>query len=70
MSFIMGYAGEKTDIDVAEGAAQESPYVADLSFFSSIFQNKSHFDKYGCQNVCLPSVHDPATIGRVTLRGG
>ena len=37
MSLIMGYAGEKTEIDVAKGAAQESPYVADLSFFSSIF---------------------------------
>ena len=37
MSFIMGYARGKTDIDVAEGAVQESPYIADLPFFSSIF---------------------------------
>jgi hypothetical protein len=37
ISLILGYAGKETIIDVAKGAAQESPYVADLSFFSSIF---------------------------------
>jgi hypothetical protein len=37
ISLVLGYAGKETIIDVAKGAAQESPYVADLSFFSSIF---------------------------------
>jgi hypothetical protein len=37
ISLILGYAGKETIIDVAKGAAQESPYAADLSFFSSIF---------------------------------
>ena len=37
ISLILGYAGKETIIDVAKGAAQESPYVADLSFFSFIF---------------------------------
>ena len=37
ISLILGYAGKETIIDVTKGAAQESPYVADLSFFSSIF---------------------------------
>ena len=37
ISLILGYAGKETIIDVAEGATQESPHVADLSFFSSIF---------------------------------
>ena len=37
ISLVLQYAGKETIIDVAKGAAQESPYVADLSFFSSIF---------------------------------
>ena len=37
ISLVLGYAGKETIIDVAKGAAQESPHVADLSFFSSIF---------------------------------
>ena len=37
VSLFLGYAGKETVIDVTKGAAQESPYVADLSFFSSIF---------------------------------
>ena len=37
LSLILGYAGKKTIIDVAKGAVQESPYVSDLSLFSSIF---------------------------------
>jgi hypothetical protein len=37
LSLILGHAGKETIIDVAKGAVQESPYVADLSLFSSIF---------------------------------
>jgi hypothetical protein len=37
ISLILGYAGKETIIDVAKGAVQESPYITDLSFFSSIF---------------------------------
>jgi hypothetical protein len=37
ISLVPGYAGKETIIDVAKGAVQKSPYVADLSFFSSIF---------------------------------
>ena len=37
ISLVLGYAGKETIIDVAKGAAQESPHVANLSFFSSIF---------------------------------
>ena len=37
VSLVLGYAGKEAVIDVAKGAAQESPYVADLSLFSSIF---------------------------------
>jgi hypothetical protein len=34
---VLGYAGKETVIDAAKGAAQESPNVTDLSFFSSLF---------------------------------
>ena len=37
ISLVLRNAGKETIIDEAKGAAQESPYVADLSFFSSIF---------------------------------
>ena len=37
ISLVLGYAGKETIIDVAKGAVQESPYVADLSLFSFIF---------------------------------
>ena len=37
ISLTLGYAGKKTIIDATSGSAQESPYVADLSTFTSIY---------------------------------
>ena len=37
MSFILGLGWKEVRLDAANGAAQECPHIADLSFFSSIF---------------------------------